>query len=327
MPYLSARTSEVETGLFLRKFGVPLWAVAHVCGRDRMFWYRQECGLGRASIVGTTVRRAPLPEHLLADEHHQRREGTKTYIATTVGAGCCLGAEPTDSADTPGLHAAYDVFRKEAQDVVPGYTPRTVNTDGWSGTQAAWKALFPKVVLLLCFLHAWLSIRDRGRHLGAIFVDLSRRVWEAYRAPTRRSFAQRLRHLRTWAKAHLVGIVQDKTLALCNKRARFAVAYKQPGGHRTSNMLDRMMRSMNRYFFDGQHLHGSLGASRLHCRGWALLHNFAPWAPAITKANQGWRCPAERLNRHRYHEHWLQNLLVSASLGGYHNHRQQPQNP
>ena len=205
-----------------------------------------------------------------------------------------------------------------------GYTPRTVNT---GGTQAAWKNLFPKVKLILCFLHAWLSIRDRGQHLGATFLELSRRVWEAYRSPTRRTFAQRLRHLRTWAQAHLVGIVKDKTLALCNKRARFAVAYKAPGCHRTSNMLDRMMRSMNRYFFDGQHLHGSFVASRLHCRAWALLHNFAPWAPAVTKAHHGWRCPAERLNGYRYHAHWLQNLLVSASLGGYRGHRLQPQNP
>ncbi len=31
----------------------------------------------------------------------------------------------------------------------------------------------------------------------------------------------------------------------------------------------------------------------------------------------GWRCPAERANRHRYHDGWLHNLLVSASLGGY----------
>ena len=40
-----------------------------------------------------------------------------------------------------------------------------------------------------------------------------------------------------------------------------------PGGHRTSNMLDRLMRGMNRYFDHGQHLHGSYEACRLHSRG------------------------------------------------------------
>jgi hypothetical protein len=29
MPYMIARTDEVEGPLFLRKFGVPFWALAH----------------------------------------------------------------------------------------------------------------------------------------------------------------------------------------------------------------------------------------------------------------------------------------------------------
>jgi hypothetical protein len=82
-------------------------------------------------------------------------------------------------------------------------------------------------------------------------------------------------------------------------------------------MLDRLMRSMNRYFEDGQHLPRSHGACALHVRAWALLHNFRPWHPQAARANGGWRSPAERLNQHRYHEDWLQNLRVSASLGGY----------
>ena len=104
---------------------------------------------------------------------------------------------------------------------------------------------------------------------------------------------------------------------MCNKRDIWKIAYNYPEGHRTSNMLDRVMRCMNRYFFDGQHLHGSREAGELHCRGWALLFNFAPWNPAAAKINGGWNSPAERLNKHRYHENWLQNLLVSSSLGGF----------
>src|SRR5574340_423545 len=90
MPYMTARTADVEGPLFLRKFGVPLWALAHVFGENPTYWYRLEIGLGRNSIVGTTVRTGTLPEHLLADEHHQPRDGQKNYIATTVGGGCVL---------------------------------------------------------------------------------------------------------------------------------------------------------------------------------------------------------------------------------------------
>ena len=68
-----------------------------------MYWYRLEVSLGRNSIVGTTVRRAELPEHLLADEHHQTRDGEKNYIATTVGEGCCLGAALAQTAGAEDL--------------------------------------------------------------------------------------------------------------------------------------------------------------------------------------------------------------------------------
>ena len=317
MPYLSARTEEVEDPLFLRKFGVPFWALARVFGNDPMFWYRLECGLGRFSVVGTTVRKTELPEHLLADEHHQPRDGQKIYIATTVGGGCCLGAEPAETAGTNDLKAAYGVFKEEARDVTPKYAPKTVSTDGWQGTQAAWKALFPKVIILLCFLHGWLKIRDRAKHLKEQFAEVGRRVWEAYHAPDRRRFAQRLRSLRQWATGQLTGIVLEKVLDLCGKRDRWSIAYRHPDGHRTSNMLDRLMRGMNRYFDAGQHLHGSPKGCRLHCRAWALLQNFTPWQPATQRKNDGWRCPAERLNKYRYHDCWLQNLLISASLGGF----------
>jgi hypothetical protein len=316
MPYLTARAEDVEGPLFLRKFGVPFWALAHVFGEDSMFWYRLECGLGRFSIVGTTLRHAGVPEHLLADEHHQALDGHKVYIATTVACGCCLGAEPATAAGTDELTLAYGVFKDEARDVAPAYAPVTVGTDGWKGTQAAWRALFPKVVILLCFLHAWLKVRERAKHLKGVFADVSRRVWEAYHAPDRRRFGQRLRRLREWACDALSGVVLETVLDLCRKRPRFTVAYRHVGGHRTSNMLDRTMRGMNRYFDHGQHLHGSQQACRRHCRAWALLSNFTPWHQATARKNQGWRSPAERLNQHRYHDCWLQNLLISASLGG-----------
>lgn len=319
MPYMTARTSEVEDALFLRKFAVPYWALARLFGRNPMFWYRQECSLGRNSVVGTTVRKTAVPEDLLADEHHQRRDGEKVYVATTVGAGCCLGIEVAATGSTEDLAAAYGVFREEARNLQPEYAPQTVNTDGWKGTRAAWQFLFPTVVLLRCFLHAWLKIRDRAKNLKETFFELSTCVWEVYHAPDKATMSQRLERLASWAIGKLSGVVLHEVQDLCHKEESWLQAFDHPQGHRTSNMLDRIMRSMNRYFFDSQHLHGSSTASHRHVRGWALLWNFTPWNPATTKANGGWRCPAERLNQSRYHDNWLQNLLISASLAGYRN--------
>jgi hypothetical protein len=92
-------------------------------------------------------------------------------------------------------------------------------------------------------------------------------------------------------------------------------------------MLDRVMRGMNSYFVGCQHLHGSAEATRQHVVAWALLHNFCPWSPQAERANDGYRCPAERLNQHRYHDNWLHNLLVSASLGGHRCRIDPPQTP
>jgi hypothetical protein len=199
MPYLTGKVEDVEGPLFLRRFGVPYWALAYVFGKDAMHWYRQEIALGRFSVVGTTIRRVALPTNLLADEHHERCQGEKVYVVTTMGGGCCLGAEVTGSADTPALTEAYRVFQEEARDVEPDYSPQTVNTDGWKSTQAAWKALFPLIITLLCYLHAWLKIRDRAKHLGPKFGELSRKVWHAYHALSPRGLRQRLKALRSWA--------------------------------------------------------------------------------------------------------------------------------
>jgi hypothetical protein len=317
LPYMVGYADEAGDPLFLRAFGVPFWALARVFGRGVMHWYRLELALGRSSVVGATVRRAEMPEHLLADEHHQPRDGAKNYVATTVAEGCCLGAALARTAGAEDLQTAYGVFASEARDVRPDYRPRTVGVDGWAATHQAWLALFPLVVLIRCFLHGWLNIRSRGK-LSESFRELSRRAWEAYRAPSRGAFAQRLRRLREWARRREMSAwLLDQVEKLCGRSKEYALAYSHPGGHRTSNMLDRVMRSMNRYFDDGQHLNGGVKACDRHCRAWALLYNFRPWHPATARKNDGWRSPAERLNRHRYHDDWLQNLLISASLGGF----------
>ena len=192
-----------------------------------------------------------------------------------------------------------------------------MSVDGWASTHQAWLTLFPLVALIRCFLHGWLNIRSRGK-LNESFRELSKQVWECYHAPSRWSFTQRLRRLREWARRRGVSAwLLEQVEKLCGRSKEYAEAYSHPDCHRTSNMLDRVMRSMNRYFDDGLHLHGGVEACDRHCRAWALIYNFKPWNPATVRANDGWRSPAERLNRHRYHHDWLQNLLISASLGGF----------
>jgi hypothetical protein len=326
LPYLTGWTDDAEKPLLLRRFGVPYWALARVFGRDPMYWYRLEVSLGRNSVVGTTVGRADLPVDLVADEHHQRHDGEKVFVTTVAAEGCCLGASVVDTADLVGLSGGYGVFQQETRDLEADYSPQTVNTDGPKATQLAWAGLFSLVVVLRCYWHGWLSLGD-GCKKHPSFPTLSEKVWHAYYAEDRRTFSQRLRRLRDWAERTLSGEILERTLRLCDRVEEYGVAYKHPGGHRTSVMLDRVMRGRNGYLVGCQHLHASEEATERHVRAWALLVNFTPWGPETLRANGEWRSPAERLNRHRYHDNWLHNLLVSASLGGYRHRNAPPQTP
>jgi len=327
LPYLSARSEKVEKALFLMRFYVPYWAIAHVFGRDAMYWYRLEQGLGRFSVVGTTVKKsADLPRDLVGDEKHSRLAGEKIYIATTAGEGCILGAAVVDSASEVALTQAYGVFAAEAKALNAEYTPKTVNTDGWPATQAAWKALFPTVTVILCFLHAFLKVRDRATQaLTPVFEPVRERIWNAYHAPTKAAFAQRLRRLYEWAQHALPeSPMKQHTLNLCNKRALFSQAYDYPNAHRTSNLVDRLMKFLDRACFNGQYFHGTLASAELRVRALALLWNFCPSSPQTVKKHRGQACPAERLNHKCYSQNWLENLLISGSMNGIRYHQQNP---
>jgi hypothetical protein len=191
MPYMSGRTAEVDKALFLMRFHVPCWAIAHVFGRDAMYWYRLEQGLGRFSVVGTTVKSPErLPKDLVADEKHRWLKGQRVYLATTAAKACILGASVAPSASQTDLEKAYGVFASEARAVDADYAPETVHTDGWPATQNAWKALFNQITVILCFLHAFINIRDRAKNaFGDLGQEVQKRVWEAYHAPSKRAFA------------------------------------------------------------------------------------------------------------------------------------------
>ena len=112
-----------------------------------------------------------------------------------------LGASIAQSAGQADLTEAYGVFAEEAQAVDPDYAPETVHTDGWQPTQGAWKTLCENVTRILCCLHAFLKIRDRTTQaLGAVGQAVHKRVWDAYHAPRKRAFSQRVRRLQAWAE-------------------------------------------------------------------------------------------------------------------------------
>jgi hypothetical protein len=318
MPYMVALTEEVEHGLYLRHWGVPFDALAHVFGRSPMFWYRAELSLGRSSLVGTSVK-APehLPEHLVADEKHTRLVGKKVFVPTVAAGGCILGATVTESADAPALEAAYGEFSQEARQLSPSYAPKSVGTDGWEGTQKAFRSLFKGIAVILCFLHSVLKISDRCRRDPAR-ADVLTKTWDVYKAASRTQMSERIEHLRTWAVGHLASktLLLKTVLKLCSKRERFLEAFDHPGAHRTSNGVDRLINHLDRRLFMMRKLHGVVDSARLAVRSIALQWNFHPYGPRLRTDEPERRSPFRDLNGFEYHHNWLHNLLIAASMGG-----------
>lgn len=314
MSYMSGDVEVLEPGLFLLSVNTPTWVVAHVCGFNEMFWYRHLKRLGRNRMVSTTVPIAErLPVDLVADEHHCDWQGERGYIAFTAGGGCILGLGLSASVDEIHLTEAYGIFAGETSELKSDYEPETVNTDGWWATQNAFRSLFPTIVPILCFLHGFLKIRDRGRKLR----DLHQQVWDVYRAESKETFIQAMIDFKrwfdqgTWNKTVIEAV--DK---LCQRAETYALSYEHPNCHRTSNLVDRLMNRLTRYLYAGRGLHGHQTSSELRLRGWALLNNFRPFAPR-SGYPRTFQSPAHRLNLKQYHPHWLHNLQVCASCQGF----------
>ena len=320
MPYMIGKTDEVEKALYLRGLGVSYEALSYVFGRDPMYWYRAVQSLGKFSLVGTTIKSPQnIPLHLVADEKHSWLSGKRVYLPTTVAEGCFLGVEVVPTASCADLRQGYETFAQEALNLNPDYQPITVNTDGWKETQSAWKQLFPKITLILCFLHSILGIVKHLRRTQGFLRQVQDKLWNIYHATTKRQFAQRLRRFHQWVTLQHIESQQarEKLLNLKDKAPQFQVAYDFPEAYRTSNMLDRLMHQQDRVLFAMQYFHGSSDAARLQSRAMALIWNFHPFNSRSRANHPIHMSPFAELNGFVYHHNWLHNLLIAASMNGF----------
>jgi len=324
LPHMCGMTAEVADPLFLRKFNVPYWALARIFERDANYYYRVERRMGKTSLVGALHGRdGQLPEDVCCDEKHAKHLGEKAYVTTTSGGGCVLGAHLCEGADAQSLAEGYGVFRDEMARTNPDSRVRSINVDGFAATSAALRLVFgPAVILITCFLHLYISIRDGAKKKHAeIFTEIADYLWWIYEAGTKRSFAQRWSSLMRWRRHNdhrLPERIASKLDRANDNKLDGYKAFYDTGqrGHRLSCALDRQMGSLDRKLFAMRYLHGHWESSNLLIRAWAHLHNFAPWNPRSANLHQA-QCPQERLTGFRYRDDWLQNFRVASSLQGY----------
>lgn len=323
LPYNRPLTQHVSDALFLKRFGVPFWALAHVFGRNAMWWYRLYISFSQYPILSTTLYQTDIPKDLVADEHHIKIRGNKAYVATTVGQDCFLGMAVCDGADENSLYQAYGEFKTEALALSPDYQPNTVNTDGWIATQNAWNKLFPTIQVIECFLHAFLKVRDRAtKKVKNYFMTAADKIWNCYRCESKRQLAQQIRRLREWTNKNVADSpMKANILKLCKKKNRWLTHFDFASAHKTSNMVDRKMRAMNRHADNSQMFHANVSSTSKNFRAFALLHNFSPSCNAAWDESRTLISPATRLNKVVYHKDWLNHLVIASSVGAFRNQR------
>lgn len=319
LPYNRQLTPTVSNALFLKRFGVPFWALAYVFGRNQMWWYRLYISFSEHNLLKTTLYQSDIPQDLLADEHHIKIRGQKAYVATTVGQNCFLGMAVSEGVDVDSLYSAYGEFKEEALDLNPDYQPNTVNTDGWMATQNAWKKLFSSIAVIECFLHAFLKVRNRAtKKVQYFFNTAADKIWNCYRCESKRQLAQQIRRLREWANENLTDSpMKANILKLCKKKHRWLAHFDAATAHRTSNMVDRKMKAMNRHADNSQMFHGNVSSTSKNFRAFALLHNFSPSCVSAWDETATLVSPATRVNKIVYDDDWLKNLNLVASVANF----------
>lgn len=75
------------------------------------------------------------------------------------------------------------------------------------------------IIIIECFLHAFLKVRDKATKKMKTLFDLSGdKIWDCYKAESKSSLAQRIRRLKEWATKIDKSPMQENILKLCKKK-------------------------------------------------------------------------------------------------------------
>ncbi|MFT5618659.1 MAG: hypothetical protein ACI85I_001894 [Arenicella sp.] len=109
-------------------------------------------------------------------------------------------------------------------------------------------------------------------------------------------------------------------LKICAKKDKWMKHIDNPDAHKTSNMLDRLIRAMKKHTVNSPMFHSTTEATTKNFRAFALIYNFTPSCPSVWKEKPELKSSAERLNKKKYADNWLENLLLSAKKHQFRQH-------
>jgi hypothetical protein len=322
MPYMSGKSADSWYALLLIFFGVPFWVIVLGFGKNEMHWYRQFKHLGRFSLVGTSIKEvSKFPKSVAVDEKFTWLRGQQVYVAMVAGLNCLLGISLSLKSDEASLTEAYGTFKADIVRFKPNFELKSFVADGWSATNNAIKNLFSTAVGILCFLHSVIKIRNvatKEVHKKELFD----KVWQVYQQENTIDFSAKINDLKQWANQNIEKeSVKEQINKMQNKSNLFQSYYACKSENlvplRTSNMVDRTMKTLDRFLFNHQYFHGHLATAQTFLKAFAILYNFVPFAPRTIRDKPTYLASRmANINGFQYKENWLDNLLIAASGNG-----------
>ena len=144
------------------------------------------------------------------------------------------------------------------------------------------------------------------------------KVWQIYQQENATDFTIKMEEFKQWADANIEKkTVSEQINKMYSKTSLFTQSYQRKNALRTSNMIDRPMKVLDRFLFCHQYFHGHLAYAQWMIRAFALVYNFVPFAPRTRKDNPNYfTSRMANINGFQYKENWLDNLMVAASCNG-----------
>jgi hypothetical protein len=125
--------------------------------------------------------------------------------------------------------------------------------------------------------------------------ELFNQVWEAYDADNKTDFICKITQIDDWAKKNINSLTVLAQVEKMKNNAEFFATSFDCQGKRTSNMVDRAIKPMDKFLSNAQYFHGNLSSAQLTIRAFAIGYNFLPFCQRTIKGKKNSIWLAEQL--------------------------------
>ncbi len=319
--YTGLNPLEARSCLYNSFYGASLEVNFALFGVSAMQQYNYFCAIGRNSLVKILINCSlELPAYPIFDEKHCKCRSDKSYLPTIVEGRVIWHLGYVESLSEDTLTANYGIFKENAQNELPNYSPIGVLTDGFTSTQNSVRNNFLKTIIGICLFHASLLIHRRlKKELGDNAEILSKQFFNIINKFNSKEWlpvfkiGQRIRRF----KEKLIKIGGDKTNDIVEwinkKKAGWMKVMQIEQMPNVTTLLDQAHNCIDRKLFNMKQFHHKNGRQADYMNAFAMLYNLIPYQK---RAKNAGFCGIQVNKGKLPDKDWMLSLQILTS-GGY----------